>query len=73
MAVKRTARLRLRAWIDAQGLSISDAARRMRIGRPLLSQIVNGTRMPGRKVASTIEIHSSSWDKGPIRVVDWDL
>lgn len=70
---KKAARLRLRAWIDEQNLSISDAARRMRISRPLLSQIVAGTRLPGRKVASIIEIHSSSWDKGPVRVIDWDM
>ena len=70
---KQAARLRLRAWIDEQNLSITDAARRMRISRSLLSQLLHGSRMPGRQVASIIEIHSNSWDKGPIRVIDWDL
>lgn len=55
-----------------QGGSQADAAKRLGVSAPYLSQILSGARNPGLHAAHAIERATKEWPDGPIVTEEWD-
>lgn len=54
------------------GLGTSELAERCRVSRQMISSVVNGRRLPGRRLANTIARLTAVWGEGPIATTEWD-
>lgn len=63
---------RLRKWQREMGMSTATLAERAEVSRQMMSSVLNGTRLPGRRLANTIARLTAVWVDGPISTTEWD-
>jgi DNA-binding XRE family transcriptional regulator len=63
---------RLAAWRKSLSATRETLGQQLDCDGSALGHIEHGRRMPGRKLANAIELHSKSWSEGPILSTDWD-
>lgn len=73
MSFMLTPKERLKRWMTAKGYTQAKCGDEIGCSQVHVSELVLGTRSPGRRVANNLEAKTADWDEGPIRSMEWDL
>lgn len=65
---------RLADFLKVRGWNQRDAARALRCSPGMVSAVLSGAKLPGRRLANRIEAITNclEWPAGPVRSVEWD-